>query len=166
MRDQTGSANPNWRGGPLTLSCEYCGASFQKLRAEAARRKHHYCSLSCAGKARCESDAESFWSKTRLMPTGCIEWRQRLDMYGYGKLRWNGRQECAHRVAYLLTFGEFQRTKQILHRCDNPTCINPAHLFIGDHTVNMRDAAAKGRLRPGGHTMLMTRESLGAKQTA
>lgn len=166
MRDQAGSRNPKWRGGDVALKCEFCGNPFYKVRAEFARRKHHYCSPICAGKALSQSNEDSFWAKTRLAPNGCIEWQQRLDGSGYGRLRWNRRQEAAHRVAYVLTFGEFPREEQVLHQCDNPRCVNPSHLFLGNHTVNMRDAAAKGRLRPGGHTMLVARESFGARQTA
>ncbi len=50
-------------------------------------------------------------------------------------------------MAFELTFGPIPRGQGVLHRCDNPPCCNPAHLFLGDQSANMADAAHKGRAR-------------------
>jgi hypothetical protein len=52
----------------------------------------------------------------------------------------------AHRVAWILAHGDIAGGAWVLHKCDNPICVNPNHLFLGDQLANMRDASAKGRL--------------------
>jgi predicted XRE-type DNA-binding protein len=79
---------------------------------------------------------------------GCWEYH---DGAGYGKARWGGRTERAHRVSFFLANGFWPEV--VMHTCDNPSCVNPEHLRAGDHADNVRDALAKGRL----HTKL-TRE--------
>ena len=64
---------------------------------------------------------------------------------GYGVTWASERLMRAHRVAYALVEGPIPEGLEVLHRCDNPPCCNPAHLFIGTKSDNMRDMAAKGR---------------------
>lgn len=66
---------------------------------------------------------------------------------GYALIRVGGRKnEGVHRVSYRLAHGEFDPSLHVLHACDTPLCVRPEHLFLGTHTDNMRDAAAKGHL--------------------
>lgn len=91
---------------------------------------------------------DRFWSKVDKSGA-CWEWTRANNGGGYGKFPvstptgWKMRY--AHRVAYELTFGPIPDDICVLHRCDNPSCVNPAHLFLGTHGDNMQDMANKGR---------------------
>jgi len=99
-------------------------------------------------------DAEKFWASVdRRSPDGCWEWAHARSPLGYGKAH-IGRGHVtpvvlAHRVAWALANGEIPDGLLVLHRCDNPPCCNPAHLFLGTHEDNMRDMRSKGRSNVG-----------------
>ena len=76
---------------------------------------------------------------------GCWEWQLYLSPDGYGKCYFNGSSVRAHRLSYELHYGSFPRHFLVCHRCDNPKCVNPEHLFLGDVKDNMRDKRVKGR---------------------
>ena len=79
--------------------------------------------------------------------TRCWNWKGSKDKDGYGKLYFHGRYYRAHRVAAHLWLGfPLHSELWVLHRCDNPSCINPRHLFIGTQFDNARDCANKGRM--------------------
>ena len=79
--------------------------------------------------------------------SGCHLWIGCVNRYGYGKIRVNGRQIAASRAAWIAAKGAIPPGLWVLHRCDNPPCVNPDHLFLGDRTANTRDMIAKGRDR-------------------
>ena len=97
--------------------------------------------------------AERFWAKVPTLGVGCWEWAGGRDNdEGYGRIR-EGRGGSpfllTHRVAWELTQGPIPDGLMVLHKCDNPPCVRPDHLFLGTNTDNMRDASAKGRMQHG-----------------
>lgn len=95
---------------------------------------------------------EKFWSRIKKLENGCWEWQGARDAKGYGQLRFvvitgegNGRGIRAHVVAYILTNGPIPDGLWVLHKCDNPPCCNPAHLFLGTAKDNGSDCASKKR---------------------
>lgn len=93
------------------------------------------------------SESEYFWSKVDKSggPDACWEWTAGRS-HGYGKIRWRGKPVLGHRIAWELTNGLVPENLRVLHRCDNPPCCNPAHLFLGTPADNTHDCASKGRL--------------------
>jgi hypothetical protein len=79
--------------------------------------------------------------------TGCWEWQRSKNSAGYGTLTIKGRANYAHRWAFILGGGEIPAGHHVMHRCDNPACINPDHLTTGTRSDNMRDCHRKGRSR-------------------
>jgi hypothetical protein len=80
-----------------------------------------------------------------VLSTGCWEWRGSKDSYGYGHIRVNGKLEKAHRYSYKIFIGPIPDGLLVCHRCDNPPCVKPEHLFLGTHLDNSRDRDLKGR---------------------
>ncbi len=80
------------------------------------------------------------------MSQDCIEWTKYIDKQtGYGRLRRGGVVKWAHRAAWEDTCGAIPKGMHVLHKCDNRSCVNPNHLFLGTHRDNMKDMVEKGR---------------------
>jgi len=76
---------------------------------------------------------------------GCWNWTASRNWQGYGQFTYEGTKWRAHRLAYLLTFPDWDRTAPLLHTCDNPGCCNPAHLKPGSIAENNADTRQRGR---------------------
>ena len=75
----------------------------------------------------------------------CLEYVGPRNQDGYGTFGGWRTERWTHRISYSWFVGPIPEGKQVLHKCDNPPCVLPAHLFLGTHDDNMRDRTAKGR---------------------
>lgn len=99
--------------------------------------------------------ADRLWSKVNKTK-GCWEWQGAKSGFGYGVIGVyvNGARKLqkTHRVSWTLKYGDIPDGMCVLHKCDNPKCVNPDHLFLGSYADNVHDCIDKGRfhiLKPG-----------------
>lgn len=127
----------------LTLCGCGCGAA---TKGTAFAQGHHNI-------ARFQNWQERFWASVRVssLDAGCWTWNGQRDRKGYGVfvIRASGdkRRYRAHRLAYVLYHGNLPDADLVCHHCDNPPCVNPAHLFRGSDADNAQDRQFKGRGR-------------------
>jgi len=110
-------------------------------------RHRKYGDPEAGGPAHYHDPDEAFAARTVTDEvTGCVEWTA-AKRNGYGTMRFGDKTILAHRFAWERAHGSIPSGAHVLHRCDNPSCCNVDHLFIGDHQTNMDDMRAKGRGR-------------------
>ena len=135
------------------MTCPQCDKVFYRS-ASLIRTATPCCSRACLA-ARQGSDIDpivAFWKKVdKNGPNGCWVWTGYCQRRGHG---WLGRQVkgvnygyLAHRFAWGLLRGPLKDDDCLLHKCNNPPCVNPDHLYIGDRKDNARDMIAAGRAK-------------------
>jgi hypothetical protein len=93
-----------------------------------------------------ENQKERFWRLVdKSSPNGCWTWKGWKNAKGYGRFQIELNSVIAHRVSFFLDTGTLNENLLVCHSCDNPSCVNPAHLFLGTAKDNAYDCIAKGR---------------------
>lgn len=116
-----------------------CHAHYQRLRTKGA--------VDMARPIQRRGDVAGRFAASVVKQYGCWGWLGHHDRAGYGRLQIGNRSKHAHRVSWELHNGPIPAGSWVLHRCDNPPCCNPAHLFLGDQAANVADMVSKGRNR-------------------
>ena len=97
-----------------------------------------------------KTDEQRFWNKTNkngplVLESPCWIWVASKNSDGYGNFRYEGKIGKAHRWSYEFHKGPILGRLLVCHKCDNPSCVNPDHLFLGTDLDNARDCINKGR---------------------
>lgn len=130
----------------VTIRCQTCGD-----RLTGTQRKYcgHACLATGANKARVrkmfDTRIERFWDKV-AKGIDCWVWTAYVGEHRYGVLKFEGKVDLAHRVAWNISHPDSRCDDWcVLHKCDNPPCVRPDHLFLGTKQDNSDDMVAKGR---------------------
>lgn len=133
---------------PTTLSRpvgESLIAVFPTATLHPGRDSSNRCSMPT--KTTPENLTERFWNKVQKTD-GCWWWIGARTSKGYGNF-WCPSRTLAHRMSFQFSFGPIPHGLQVCHRCDEPSCCRPDHLFLGTNTDNKLDSVRKGRARGG-----------------
>lgn len=104
-----------------------------------------------------------FWAKIKITSTSCWIWTGATNWGGYGVIEHNYKTKLAHRISWELNFGQIPKSINVLHKCDNPICVNPAHLFLGSQQDNINDMYRRNRQNNIGKPKLSTGKILKIK---
>lgn len=125
--------------------CPSCSITHFPHPAEVRRGAGIYCSVKCYRDRPPRSVSDRFWRKVLKTPD-CWAWSGAKQRRGYGCMETTkGVNRSAHRVSWELHFGEIPKGMCVLHKCDNPECTRPDHLFLGTLKDNTKDMISKGR---------------------
>jgi hypothetical protein len=140
-----------------TKICLNCACGFSKDPRYSRRywERQKFCSQACAGLYHAKQApisrppiAEAFFTKVEKTAT-CWLWKGLTDADGYGAFPYAKRLYRAHRLSLELAGAVVPKGAFVCHHCDNPQCVNPAHLYVGTPQSNVADKVARGRVPRG-----------------
>lgn len=131
---------------------ETCSALFVRRKRDSAEQwsERSFCSVACSNDSKKDKPPRlRFWAYVdRSDGNRCWLWNGPKDDLGYGRIHFRTHKAKAHRVSYEMRHGPIPNGMVVCHACDNPSCVNPNHLFVGTQADSMQDASRKGRLNP------------------
>lgn len=136
--------------------CAGCGVTFVKPERmyPSKWRRRTYCGFECVkDNSRSRDARQRFEEKVDREPGhgprgDCHIWTAHRDKNGYGHFQMWTKSDLAHRVAFFMATGIHPGDAFVCHECDNPSCVNPDHLWLGSALDNNVDAISKGRAKP------------------
>jgi hypothetical protein len=131
---------------PVLCICAYCG---KQLRKEPyyGRSARSYCNRDCQKADR--SLERRFWRNVQCNIGGCWVWTGDSVLQNYGVIYYQKKSWRTSRLIWTMMHGSIPDGLFVCHKCDNPRCVNPAHLFLGTHDDNVADKVAKSRQARG-----------------
>lgn len=126
-------------------SCMKHACVINGLKTRITKGQHLSSLTEFKPRASSEDMTTRFWLRVQRSDNACWKWTGQKNAHGYGLLSKFGTLRLAHRISWELHHGQILSNMNVLHHCDNPSCVNPNHLFLGTHSDNMRDAKVKGR---------------------
>ncbi len=137
---------------PVVNKCMWCNkdmiVGIYKLRKKAGK----FCSRKCTQEYFHQNkihDIERFFINISRKPhkDNCWIWGAAKNLKGYGITTVDLKSYAAHRYSWIIHFGQISSDQLVCHKCDNPSCVNPEHLFLGTQKDNIQDMLKKGRQR-------------------